>query len=105
MQKKSFINQFSKNSIIESFIKIRIYPFQTFVVRELFLELEKFLLLIDSSCEDFFKDEEFSKLAIGRPHNDSSVIYLKHNLEQMTNDFVAITSPQKSNQICWSATK
>ena len=93
--KKSFINQFSKHLSIESFIKIRIYTFQTFLVWELFLEPEKCLLLIDSSCEDFFKDEKFSKLAIARPHKDISVIYLKHNLEQMTDDFVAITSSQK----------
>ena len=47
-------------------------------------ELENSLLVFDDSCEETFNDKEFFKLATAGPHKNISVIYVMHNLFQLS---------------------
>ena len=42
------------------------------------------MLVFDDSCEEIFNDKEFSKLATAGRHKKVSVIYVKHNLFQLS---------------------
>ena len=46
--------------------------------------IENCLLLFDDSCEEFFNDKEFFKLATAGRHRNMHVIYIKHNLYQQS---------------------
>ena len=46
---------------------------------DLISELENCPLVFDNSCEDFFNDKEFPKLATTGRHKDISVIYEEKN--------------------------
>ena len=83
--------------------------FKKFTRFEVVSELEDCLLVFEGSCEEIFKDKEFSKLATAGRHKNISVIYVKHNLFQQskwsrtidlnTTHIILFKSPRDTQQI------